>query len=280
MIVDCLLMMSKLMSTTLTNFNQILVTSIWFFSSTSMICINVKPKLICNGSDSLTTGLSSVLYVSNRSCNKRFSLIPAKQTKRQWKNWRFKFGNNWRLNGGCTYTSVNKNQKSNISTGSVVSNSIFYMYLHMVWMMLVFLAGIWIYVFPQNRHIVPETKCKQKQEIDVSFIEGNFNLFIHSVRTQNDPKNVHSFQNYLLLMMVIQLWLVDVATSLMSVQWLRNVSDGSSIRWFYCYCFCNNCRWFFIQHYLIRARFFRLYRKWNCLDCCSFRLIAKLFFTF
>lgn len=45
-----------------------------------MICINVKPKLICNGSDSFTTGRSSVLYVSNKSCKRRFSLYPAKQT--------------------------------------------------------------------------------------------------------------------------------------------------------------------------------------------------------
>lgn len=66
----------------LTNFNQILVTSIWFFSSTSMICINVKPKLICNGSDSFTTGRSSVLYESNKSCKRRFSLYPARHTEK------------------------------------------------------------------------------------------------------------------------------------------------------------------------------------------------------
>lgn len=64
----------------LTNFNQTFVTKSWFFSSTSMICINVKPKLIWSGSDSFTTGRSSVLYGSRRSCNSRFSLYPAEHT--------------------------------------------------------------------------------------------------------------------------------------------------------------------------------------------------------
>lgn len=84
---------------------------------------------------------------------------------------------NLEMNNECTYTSVNKSQKSNISTGSVVSNSVFYMYLHMVWMMLVFLAGIWIYVFSQNHRIFPEKeKKKNQQEIDISFKEGNSNM--------------------------------------------------------------------------------------------------------
>ena len=92
----------------LTSFNQIFVTSNWFFSScnyyfngldkikcriqlksigvkltTSIICISVKPKLNWSGSDSLTTGRSSVLYESNRSWRSRFSLSPAKHAAKK-----------------------------------------------------------------------------------------------------------------------------------------------------------------------------------------------------
>lgn len=48
--------------------------------TTSIICIKVNPKLSCSGSDSLTTGLSSVLYESSKSCSRRFSWYPAKQS--------------------------------------------------------------------------------------------------------------------------------------------------------------------------------------------------------
>lgn len=51
--------------------------------TTSIICIKVKPKLNWSGSDSLTTGRSSVLYESSRSCSKRFSLYPAEQSARK-----------------------------------------------------------------------------------------------------------------------------------------------------------------------------------------------------
>lgn len=41
-----------------------------------MICMSIRPKLSCSGSDSLATGLSSVLYGSNKSLSKRFSWGP------------------------------------------------------------------------------------------------------------------------------------------------------------------------------------------------------------
>lgn len=41
--------------------------------TTSMICINVSPKLSCKGSDSLATGLSRILYESSKWCNNFFS---------------------------------------------------------------------------------------------------------------------------------------------------------------------------------------------------------------
>lgn len=57
--------------------------------TTSIICISVKPKLNWSGSDSLTTGRSSVLYESNRSCSNRFSLYPAEQSAKteETKRW-------------------------------------------------------------------------------------------------------------------------------------------------------------------------------------------------
>lgn len=48
--------------------------------TTSIICISVKPKLNWSGSVSLTTGRSSVLYVSKSSCNSRFSFFPAEHS--------------------------------------------------------------------------------------------------------------------------------------------------------------------------------------------------------
>ena len=53
--------------------------------TTSIICINVKPKLNWSGSDSLTTGLSKVLYESSKSCSKRFSWYPAEHAEKEIK---------------------------------------------------------------------------------------------------------------------------------------------------------------------------------------------------
>ncbi|KFM66081.1 hypothetical protein X975_01935, partial [Stegodyphus mimosarum] len=55
------------LTSTHSRFNQTFVVIIWFFSSTSMICCNVRPKLISKGSDSLATGLSRTLYEERRS---------------------------------------------------------------------------------------------------------------------------------------------------------------------------------------------------------------------
>lgn len=49
----------------------------WLILTTSIICISVKPKLSCKGSDSFATGRSSTLYWSSKWCNKRFSCEPA-----------------------------------------------------------------------------------------------------------------------------------------------------------------------------------------------------------
>lgn len=51
-----------------------------FTLTTSIICINVNPKLSWSGSDSFTTGRSSTLYVSSKWCSKRFSWGPDRQT--------------------------------------------------------------------------------------------------------------------------------------------------------------------------------------------------------
>lgn len=47
-----------------------------FKHTTSMICCNVRPNLTSNGSLSLATGRSSVLYVASSVFSKRFSWGP------------------------------------------------------------------------------------------------------------------------------------------------------------------------------------------------------------